>query len=154
MDTLKQQLETLETNIVNQELFNPAISGANVGWQIEHLLLTMNMVIEQLKKSNPSNYKWRFKFSRILILNILKKIPRGRAKAPEIVKPKSYDEKSLKAHVDLTKANVELLGSLDSEKYFSHPFFGDLKVKKTIKFLEIHNEHHIKIIGEIVNSQT
>jgi hypothetical protein len=39
------------------------------------------------------------------------------------------------------------------EQYFHHPFFGHLKLNKTIKFLEIHTNHHLQIIHEIIHSQ-
>lgn len=87
MNKLQEYLNELETKISKQENYNSGISKSNVGWHIEHILLTNNMIIEELQKSNPKNYKWSFILPRILVFT-MNKIPRGRAKSPEVVVPK------------------------------------------------------------------
>jgi hypothetical protein len=39
---------------------------------------------------------------------------------------------------------------MSSDKYFEHPYFGKLRLNKTIKFLEIHTNHHLEIINDIL----
>jgi hypothetical protein len=39
---------------------------------------------------------------------------------------------------------------MSSDKYFDHPYFGNLRLNKTIKFLEIHTKHHLEIINDII----
>ena len=111
----------------------------------------MNKVIEQVKTSDPSKYKSRFNLIRLVIFTI-GIIPRGRAKAPKIVRPKTYDEKTLKSHLEIAKSNIQALKDIAPNKFFSHPYFGDLKLNKAIRFLEIHNEHHLKIIKDILKT--
>jgi len=41
------------------------------------------------------------------------------------------------------------LKTLPKDRYFEHPFFGKLKLKQTINFLEIHTMHHLDIIEDI-----
>ena len=149
MDKLLNYLNELETKISKQEKYNNDISKSNVGWHIEHILLTINIIIEEVKKSNPKNYKWRFKLPRILVFT-MRKIPRGRAKSPEIVMPKKYDELTLTEHLSITKIKIKELEHISLDKYFNHPFFGNLKLPKTIKFLEIHTKHHLEIINDMI----
>lgn len=149
MNNLDNLLNRLETKIRHCETFDKEISQANVAWHIEHSLLTLNGITDFLIQSNPNDYKWKFNFIRIIVLT-MKKIPRGRAKSPEVVLPKgSVDENSLKTHLSETRKKIKELEFLSNDKYFEHPFFGKLKLRQTINFLETHTKHHLEIIEDI-----
>ena len=80
----------------------------------------------------------------------MKKIPRGKAKSPEVVLPKGIiDNNSLLTHISVTRNKINELKTLPKDRYFEHPFFGKLKLKQTINFLEIHTKHHLDIIEDI-----
>jgi len=149
MQKLQKYLAELETKIPNLEDYNPTVSKSNVGWHIEHILLTIKMIIEAVEKSNPANYTWSFKLSRIVVFT-MNKIPRGRAKAPKVVVPKTYDEQTLLEHLKIVTLKIQGLENMSSDKYFDHPYFGNLRLNKTIKFLEIHTKHHLEIINDII----
>jgi len=151
MKKLNVQLEELANKISFQETVNMNVSNSTIGWHIEHSLLVINLIIEQLKISEPKNYKWSFKLSREVVF-VLKKIPRGKAKSPKAVAPKAFDEKTLREHLEITKINIQDLESIISDKYFNHPFFGNLKVNRTKKFLRIHTKHHLEIINDIAKN--
>lgn len=152
MNKLNGQLEELFTKIPQQDNVREAISKSTVGWHIEHILLTINLIIDEVKKSNPENYKSSFKLSKVLVFT-MKKIPRGRARSPKVVAPKKFDEKTLKEHLETTKMKIKDLEAISSNKYFNHPYFGNLKLEKTLTFLEIHTNHHLKIINDILNGK-
>ncbi|MBL0355605.1 MAG: DinB family protein [Chitinophagaceae bacterium] len=150
MSELTKLLNQIETKISHFERINHAVSKSDVGWHIEHSLLTLTGITNALEKSNPKDYEWKFNFIRMVVLT-MKKIPRGRAKTPEVVQPKvKYDIESLTNHLLKTRAKIDELQALDKNKYFEHPFFGKLKLKQTINFLEIHTQHHLNIINEIL----
>jgi hypothetical protein len=149
MHKLLKQIKELESKIPNQEDYNPEISKSNVGWHIEHILLTNKMIIEAVEKSNPADYTWSFKLPRIVVFT-MNKIPRGRAKAPKVVVPKTYDEQTLLEHLKIVTLKIQGLENMSSDKYFDHPYFGNLRLNKTIKFLEIHTKHHLEIINDII----
>lgn len=154
MEKLKKLIQDLESKIPNQEMLNPAISKSSVGWHIEHTLLTMNLVIGALQKSNPENYKQTFNFYRVLVF-AMNKIPRGKAKAPKIVQPKEdFNVESLKSHIEKGKVKLAEINSIGDKNYFEHPYFGHLTLKPTIKFLEIHTNHHLQIINDIIKSNS
>ena len=100
--------------------------------------------------SDPSAYKWSFNFNRTLVLSI-GKIPRGRAKAPAVVQPKiDFDIETLIKHLTKVKQKVEIFNTLNKNHHFPHPYFGLLNLKPTMRFLEIHTQHHIKIMKDII----
>ena len=102
--------------------------------------------------SNPKDYKWKFNFIRILVLKT-RKIARGRAKAPKVVVPTiNIDELSLLNHITQTRNSLLELEIISKDHYFEHPFFGKIKRKDTIRFLEIHTNHHLEIIEDIIKS--
>ena len=72
MKTLDPLLKEIEILIPKQELLMEKVSTAAIGWHIEHSLLTINAIIDQLKRSNPTDYKWKFNFTRTLIFTINK----------------------------------------------------------------------------------
>ncbi len=153
MNNINNFLNQLETKIPYFETINKKISQGDIAWHIEHSLLTLNRITDFLKNSNPKDYKWKFNFIRIVVLTF-KKIPRGKGKSPQVIQPKSNINKvSLLAHLSSTRNKIKELEVLSENKYFSHPFFGDLKLNQTINFLEIHTKHHLKIIEDIIKNK-
>lgn len=152
MKKLNKLIVELESKVSKQKLTNDRISKSSIGWHIKHCLLTIDGIIETVKKSNPSEYKWNFKITRFIVFT-KNKIPRGRAKSPKIVIPKKYDELSLIKDCENSIIKIKELELIDKDKYFKHPYFGDLKLAKTIKFLEIHTNHHLEIINDILKSE-
>ena len=150
MNKINNLLNQLEAKISNGENLNLAISKGNVAWHIEHSLLTINLIVNALIQSNPKNYKWKFSFIRMVVLS-MKRIPRGKAKSPKIVLPQeNISNDSLIKHLLLTKESVMKLETQSKDKYFTHPYVGDLKLNQTIVFLEIHTNHHLEIIEDII----
>lgn len=150
MSPLQNLLNELESNIPNFEKTNAVVSNSTIGWQIDHSLLVINGVIDQLKASNPENYKWRFNKWRFII-QITNTIPRGKVRVPKSVKPIDVATiEELTSKVEQAKQNIADMEKLPAKSYFTHPFFGDLKLKTTIWFLKLHTKHHLKIIEDII----
>lgn len=153
MKVLEKLIAQLENAIPNYTLVNTAVSAGSVGWHIEHTLLTYQLIIDNVQKSDPSNYKWTFNFIRTLVF-LRKKIPRGKAKSPKQVRPTDgFNDTSLKRSIVVVKEKVALINGLQKNNYFDHPFFGKLNVAATVQFLAIHTQHHLNIINDIVKSK-
>ncbi len=149
MKQLHKLLNQLESSIPDYEKTNASVSQSTIGWQIDHSLLVVLGVINELKKSNPENYKWKFNKTRLL-LQIINKIPRGKAKVPQSVNPlDSTTQEGLRLKMELAKKQLVELEKLPAHSYFTHPIFGDLKLKSTLWFLKLHTQHHLKIILDI-----
>jgi hypothetical protein len=153
MQELHKLLNQLESDISSFDKVNLAVSSGSVGWHIEHSLKTIDQIVTACKNSNPSNYQWRFNFNRFLILTIAKKIPRGKAKAPKIVRPEGeISSETLGLSLSKVKGNLMDWEKLDKNAHFPHPFFGILNKKETDNFLALHTKHHLMIIKDILET--
>jgi hypothetical protein len=149
MEKLNNKIAQLEAKISEFEKINLSVSNATVGWQIEHSLKTIFQIIQVVKNSNPSDYQWKFNKSKLFI-SVLGFIPRGKAKAPKVVLPdENITAESLKNSLHKTKTALQDWESFDKNAYFLHPFFGKLNKKSTEWFLNLHTNHHLKIINDI-----
>lgn len=150
MQTLPDQILQLQFHIPDYAITNAAVSSASVGWHINHCLLVYTTISDALQHSDPTLYKSSFNFKKLLVYTF-KSIPRGRGKAPKTVQPQNTllaDELQLQVQKAIDKTNA--LTQLNPTHYFEHPYFGNLNVKETIKFLAIHSNHHLKIINDIL----
>jgi hypothetical protein len=153
MKQLLKLIAQLEVHIPDYEKTNAKVSQSTLGWQIDHSLLVVNGVINQLKKSDPKDYNWKFNRIRLL-LQITNKIPRGRAKSPASVIPMDRTTREgLMISMELAKKQVADLKKLPAKSYFTHPIFGDLKLKTALWFLKLHTKHHLKIIEDILKTK-
>ncbi len=150
MNPLLPLLHQLENHISNFEKTNPNVSNSTVGWQIDHCLLVINGIIGQIEISDPLKYQPKWTFPKFMVFTT-GKIPRGKAKAPKVVIPTQVaTQEKLIAKLAVAKNNVLKLDSFSENQFFNHPFFKDLNVKQTKKFLTIHTKHHLKIIEDIL----
>ena len=150
MTKLKSLIDQLEIQIPKLESINPSVSTSPVGWHIEHSLLTVDSIIEALKKSEPVLYKRKFSFPKLLVFT-MNKIPRGRGKAPTWVQPKeNFSVESLQAHAASTGQKLLDLEKLQPNNFIKHPVFGNLKLKPAVRFIAIHTQHHLNIVRDIL----
>lgn len=153
MEELSSLIFALENKIPFYETENKNVSSSTVGWHLQHSLLVINGIIKSLEKSNPQEYKWAFNYKKTLVL-ISGKIPRGVGKAPKSVQPTEVISKALLAqHIKNAKDNIILLIAMHPNQYFLHPYFGQLNLKPTIKFLKIHTRHHLHIVNDIMKEK-
>jgi hypothetical protein len=151
MSILTTLVTELESKLSHQTLLNEAVSKSSVGWHIEHTFLVIKSVTNALKSSTPNDYKWTFSPIRTFVLTT-NHIPRGKGKAPKSVQPQTYSTESLLTHFEKVREKMTELYTLSPDTFFKHPYFGNLKHKNAIKFLEIHTKHHLKIIDDIVKA--
>ena len=143
-------IDTLEHHITAHDVKNTKISKSTIGWQIDHSLKVINNVTKALQNSDPKAYKNNFSFLGRLFFT-LGFFPRGKAKAPKHVKPPEVIlEEDLTMQIQLAKTNIETLTDLDHNAFFKHPLFGNINAKRVHRFLELHTNHHLKIIRDIV----
>ena len=153
MQKLESLINTLENKIEYLAILNPGISKGSVGWHIEHVLLTTNLIIKAIVHSNPTEYKAKFSLAKLYVFT-LKKIPVGRIQAPESVRPlDNFTYESLQHHFKISYNSIRKLDDLERKNFFIHPFFGHLNLKSSKKFLEIHTKHHLNIIDKILMAE-
>ncbi|WP_411893208.1 DUF1569 domain-containing protein [Winogradskyella sp. A2] len=149
-DVLSPLIEKVENYIPQRDSIKLDVSKADVAWQLDHILKTINRIFEALEKSNPKEYSSSLNAMRIITMTS-GYIPRGRAQSPDIVKPPEviYTE-DIYAQIKEAKENIIKLKLLDENSYFKHFVFGSLNRAQTIRFLEVHTNHHLKIIKDIL----
>lgn len=152
MYTINSILTDLASKFDDYKRMNTVVSKSSVGWHIEHSLKTIDQIVTACKKSDSTTYRWKFKLNRFLIMDVLHKIPRRKAKAPKVVQPEGdISKESLQLHLEKVQQNLENWVDLNKNCYFTHPFFGSLNKKATEKFLVLHTKHHLQIIEDICN---
>lgn len=149
MQSLPELFKALELKIPDHALKSQAVSAEGVGWHIQHSALVAERIIHALEQSDPGMYKRKFNWKRSYVF-LFNKIPRGRIQAPNSVRPReNISIESLSTTMNNVFAKLRELELLEANKYFQHPFLGELNVKHTVKFLQLHTKHHLKIINEI-----
>ena len=148
---LTKQLDELESYIPRANVINEDISKADVAWHLDHTLKVINNIYDTLEASDPSLYKEDINVMRSIIFTA-GIIPRGQAQSPKSVRP---PEKVLTSDIQYQlgksrKANQKYI-QLPESSYFKHFGFGYLKRDKAMRFVEIHTNHHLKIIRDILN---
>ncbi|MFN0083183.1 MAG: hypothetical protein ACKVOM_11765 [Ferruginibacter sp.] len=152
MQKLSAYIEALAEKIEHAEKINPAVSSSSVGWHVQHSLMVITAISDQLKKSDSFEYKYRFNKWRTLVF-LMNKIPRGKGKSPSFVNPLQVSSVvDLLAMVESSKMMIKELKTFPKHSYFTHPYFGKLHLNSSIQFLNIHTNHHLKIIKDIVQS--
>ena len=123
----------------------------SISQHVDHCLLVMKAAMERLHDPKPTSRKKTLVGHVILAIGW---IPRGRGKAPELVRgtlrdPKevvsaiSEIERQTSTHPAAALANRNL-------RILKHPYFGGLTAEETLRFVAIHNRHHLKIIKDMV----
>lgn len=149
MEKLNKLLNDLGSKIEYRNEQNSIISKSDIAWHLDHSLKVINVIIETLKNSNPEDYKSSFNFNKTLVYT-LGFIPRGKGKAKSVRSYEKISLENIKEQLDQSKKMVVLLEQLQDKNHFKHPYFGNLNLKETIRFLEIHTKHHLKIIDSIL----
>jgi len=149
IDKNEALLKQLESYLELHQKLNDSISGETIGWHIAHSCMVINTITNAIVHSNSAKAKPVFNATYYWFL-LTNYIPRGKAKAPNIVIPeKTITKAEIIKQIELAKANLQILASTQKQKYFTHPIFGDLNVPKTLRFFIVHTNHHLKIIRDI-----
>jgi hypothetical protein len=149
---LDKELRSI-TSLTNKgDVLNKNVSMATVSWHLQHSLMVINKICEAIQASDPKKFKGKFNLKRSIVFS-LNKIPRGKGKSPKQVRPdENISKLSIEKHMTEAHKNLITLETLHKNAYFQHPFFGDLNLKNTKRFLRLHTRHHLKIIEDILNN--
>ena len=148
---LNTLLTQIEESIPYHEKKNTVVSKSTVGWQLDHALKVINLVTAVLIKTNPEKYKKGFNLTRTVLFTLCY-IPRGQAKAPKVViPPEQIIKEDLVSQFQEAKLQIVKTERLPEASHFIHHVFGMLSKQQTLRFLEIHTKHHLKIVNDILN---
>ena len=148
---LNTLLTQVEESIPYHKRKNTSFSQSSVGWQLDHSLKVINGVTRILFKTDPEKYKKEFNLTRTILFPLCY-IPRGKAKAPKIVIPLDViTDKNLISQLQDAKIQIDKTKLLPETSHFIHHVFGMLSKQQTLRFLQIHTKHHLKIVHDILS---
>jgi len=143
-------IKELESYITVKDKRNNSVSTSDIAWQIDHSLKVFNLVSETLLNSNPELHSSKFNKWRLLCFT-LGYFPRGKVKAPKYIRPPEIISiEDLELQLRAAYQNVENIKLADENAHFKHFIFGVLNKNRTIRFLQLHTNHHLKIIRDIL----
>ncbi len=127
-----------------------AVSAWSVGTHIQHLSLAMSGISKALLASSSPMPPARFSLPKFFVL-LLGRIPRGKGRAPKSTIPeKEVSKEEVLAALAAAREGMVAAQSVPFDRWFQHPMFGPLTKDQTLRFVEIHNRHHLAIIREIL----
>lgn len=147
---LSKQLDDIEQLIPQRDSSNEAVSKADVAWHLDHSLKVVNRIYEAVENSDPANYTYQFSWSRLAIF-AWGDFRRGVAKSPAVVvPPEMIDTEDLYAQLAAARKTLENFQTLPKNSFYKHFAFKNINRKRTIRFLEVHTNHHLKIMRDIL----
>lgn len=150
---LKSEFTQIGDYLPLKDELNTEISNAPVAWHLDHVLLVINRVYQQMDTSDIAMFEDKFNFTRKLVFTF-NSIPRGRGESPNSVRPKeNVSVEEINKHLKKAKETMLLLDSLPEKAHFKHPVFGMLNRKDSKEFLKIHTNHHLEIIKDILKKK-
>lgn len=150
MKPLGQQLQLLEQILLSKNVVKTSVSKKSSHWHAAHSLSVIEKVLlitagkiaaPEIKPQGKPFLKWV----------ILKTgfIPRGKAKAPKAVTPlnipPTIDSVNRISNIALLKEEIMHI----KPHPFFHPSLGKFDFDQTLRFLQIHTNHHLKIIKDL-----
>ncbi len=149
-DFLESYLNEVESFIEQRDVINTEVSQADVAWHLDHMLKTVNQIYLSLEDSDPEDFDSSFSMIRTVSLS-MNYIPRGRAQSPQsVTPPENILTQDIYSQLEEARQNATKMLELDKYAYFDHPVFGLLKRSQSMRFLQVHTNHHLKIIRDII----
>jgi len=150
---LEAHFEKIKYYFPHLDARNEKVSKVDVAWQLDHSLQVLIEVSKAILASDPQAYQAQFNL-RFELLSLLNWFPRGKGKAPKAVVPQEKSTaEGLSTKLAEAKQLLKQLEDLSDKHYFDHPLFGQIKKQRALRFLEMHTEHHLKIVREIITGQ-
>ena len=150
---IRGQLERLHALCGNARLadVNERVSKWSPAEHVDHLLKVTGSVLKRVPSSEDVGNGISLLGRAVLALGW---IPRGRGKAPERLAGTRATADELRASVDRVRGHLDAIdaASVDGTRVRNvpHPRFGGLTPAQALRFVSVHNEHHLKIVAEIL----
>ena len=128
---------------------SPDVSSVSIGWHIDHSLKVILAITDSLKCSAPGPIPPQLNAKRSYMF-LTGRIPRGKVQSPKEVRPpEDIHKEEILAQIRLAKEKLAEWDQIGSKHIFEHHVIGKLHTRKALRFLEIHTQHHLRIIEDI-----
>jgi hypothetical protein len=125
------------------------LSQWSVGMHVHHCCLAMISIGKGLAKSALPSPPSKPSPRKLIALKF-GFIPRGRAKNPSRTDPQVLPADQLFGLIDEAERQLAASATVDPGQWISHPIFGTLRRDAALRFVEVHNRHHLKIVRDIL----
>ena len=128
-----------------------SVSQWSIALHVDHLLKVNNKILDRIEKSEPTEEAVPLSLIGRIVL-ITNYIPRGKAKAPEFVMPEQKSPEELLKFIAQTQDRFKGFSeeNLNKKIIFNHHMLGGMNPKQWMRFAYVHQNHHLKIIKEIL----
>jgi len=150
---MSSRINEIESYLPHRLALNTEISSSNVAWQLDHSLKAIINITQALEDSSPEQYSLNFNFSRTIIFTAGDFL-RGVAQAPaSVMPPDTITMEALTNQIDLAKEKLMIIQELPDKSSMHHDTFGLLDRNEAARLIEVHTDHHLKIIQDILSSE-
>jgi hypothetical protein len=129
------------------------LSGWTPSEHLNHLIRVCKSVVELLVDPAARPLSRKINVIGQVILHA-GRIPRGRAKAPEQFIAERAESAQLLASLDALEVAIARITIADipqrTAATVKHPRFGGLTPAQALRFVAIHNDHHLRIIADML----
>ena len=154
LKSIRLDLQTFIELLPHYNLRSAAVSGWSVGQQMEHTTKATRLALKLIQSDQdpPDGVEPAGLLAALVLL--IGRFPKGR-KAPEGVMPKGINEKENREYIeqivkmiDEIAPNTDILDR-DTRKYL-HPRLNGLTKREWLRFVAVHQRHHLRIINRII----
>ena len=131
-----------------------AVSGWCPSEHLDHTVKVSASIVNRLLQLDAPATSGISFLGRIIMT--IGRIPRGRGKAPERLRGVRVTSADLNASLTKLEEKLSLLADAHlADKrgpIVPHPRFGGLRPNQALRFAAVHNDHHLRIIDDILKS--
>jgi len=145
-------LDVLKGFIPKADVVAPDVSKWSVGMHVQHCCLATIAVCDSLVASVPPVPRSSFSLVTSAIF-LTGRIPRGKGKSPEQAIPRDEIWTNELEGLQLdAERRLDAARQASPDQWFRHFAFGVLDRDRTLKFIGIHNRHHVRIVQDILRA--
>lgn len=150
-DHLSEHFMKIEQYLEKRDARKTEVSHADVAWHLDHILKVIDRLYGGVEASKAEDFPGsRFSVQKEIVF-LLGDFPRGVAQAPEsVTPPETILTEDIIRQLEDVKERLSKASQLDPDQFVEHPVFGPMGRNEALRFIEIHTDHHFKIIEDIL----
>lgn len=147
---IRAQIDELSGLVPRRDVASADISGWSVGMHIHHCGLAMIGIARSLIECDEPVPSGEPGPNASMILKT-GSIPRGVAQAPEVAIPTlDVTSRVLEKTLGESEAQLAQLPPVGDRCWFRHFALGVLVKREAVRFMSVHNAHHLEIVADIL----
>jgi len=151
IDVIDGQFRSLLTLKSRFDKRRDEVSGWSVGQHAEHLAMALSAMVVSLVTDRQYEGDTPLSDHKDSVLET-GGIPRGAVQAFETAIPGDDDADRIAGALNKALSRLQRVKNLPPAARVRHPMLGMLDRDESLRFIEVHNDHHRRIIDEILRS--